>query len=133
MLWINSYERICRSKSRSRSSAVSRADIDALKLHKEVIEMTKFQMWPMDKKLRVIQQAKEFVKRHESEMEERLAQSDSFSSRLQQFNLYVFRFMVMVLRQLRDIMAEFAPWQQKIKDIESHFGSVVSSYFVFLR
>ena len=39
----------------------------------------------------------------------------------------------MVWKLIQDIAGHMIPWQQRIKDIESHFGSVVSSYFVFLR
>ena len=52
----------------------------------------RYQLWPLDKKLRVIEQAKMYQKRHESEMEERLAQSKTFASRLQQAQLWLIKF-----------------------------------------
>jgi hypothetical protein len=51
----------------------------------------RYQLWPLDKKVRVIEQAKMYLKRHESEMEERLAQSKTFASRLRQAQLWVIR------------------------------------------
>ncbi len=54
----------------------------------------RYQLWPLDKKLRVIEQAKMYLKRHESEMEERLAQSKTFASRLRQAQLWLIRFVL---------------------------------------
>lgn len=36
-------------------------------------------------------------------------------------------------REAANISNWFIPWEQKIKAIESHFGSAVASYFIFLR
>ena len=74
------------------SSKSSKGDADTLKLHREVIEQVKYQLWPLDKKMRILQQAKEYVKKHESEMEERLAQSKTCASRVKQMYFYVIKF-----------------------------------------
>ena len=34
---------------------------------------------------------------------------------------------------LSDLMRSIVPWEQQIKNVESHFGSIVASYFIFLR
>lgn len=36
-------------------------------------------------------------------------------------------------RELSNYLALMVPWEAKIKNIESYFGSVVASYFTFLR
>ncbi|KAL5011904.1 hypothetical protein ScPMuIL_010455 [Solemya velum] len=38
-----------------------------------------------------------------------------------------------VKRETSNFIASVVPWDMRIKQIESHFGSVVASYFVFLR
>lgn len=58
-----------------------------LRLHKEVLCSVKQQPWGMRRKLRLVQQAKAYVKRHEGELQERLAQSKTTRDILASFNI----------------------------------------------
>ncbi|KAJ9584620.1 hypothetical protein L9F63_021038, partial [Diploptera punctata] len=104
-----------------------------LRLHKEVLSSVKQQPWGMRRKLRLVQQAKSYVKRHEGELQERLAQSKTTRDILASFNIILLKKWQYIKRELANFMNLLVPWELRIKEIESHFGSVVASYFTFLR
>ena len=56
----------------------------------------RFQIWSLDKKLRVIRTAKDYVRRHEHELEAQLAQDKTFRSRLQQSKMQIIRFFLVI-------------------------------------
>ena len=56
----------------------------------------RFQIWSLDKKLRVIRTAKDYVKRHESDLQAQLAQDKTFGSRLQQARMQIVRFFLVI-------------------------------------
>ena len=123
-----------RSASRhSQDSKKSESVYENLKLHKEVIEQVKFQLWPLDKKLRTVRQAKLFVAQHEKEVESQLKSEKSFWSFIKAGRLKAVQLSLLSWRWAREHVDYLVPWQGRIKRIESQFGSVVSSYFVFLR
>jgi hypothetical protein len=62
-----------------------------LRLHKEVLCSVKQQPWGMRRKLRLVQQAKAYVKRHEGELQERLAQSKTTRDILASFNIFLIK------------------------------------------
>ena len=127
-----------RSSSRptSRHSEESRRSesvYENLKLHREVVDQVKYQLWPLDKKLRMVRQAKLFVSQHEKEMKNQLRSDKSFGSYVKQFWIRTVEIFLMVFRWIREHLDYLIPWEGRIKRIESQFGSVVSSYFLFLR
>lgn len=62
-----------------------------IRLHKELLDSVKQQPWDMRRKLKLIQQAKEYVKRHEGQLQERLAQSKSTRDVIARFKLLLIR------------------------------------------
>ncbi|XP_014768214.2 transmembrane channel-like protein 3 [Octopus bimaculoides] len=102
------------SKSESRDFESQTAEekiINSIKLQKELIDTIRFQPWNIHKKLKYLRKAKAYVKGHESSL-----------SRRQDFQRMGF-----------DVISMFIPWEMQIKRVEGHFGSVVASYFLFLR
>ena len=62
-----------------------------LRLHKEVLSSVKQQPWAMRRKLRLVQQAKAYVKRHEGALQERLAQSKTTRDILASCNIILIK------------------------------------------
>ncbi|KAK5642603.1 hypothetical protein RI129_008770 [Pyrocoelia pectoralis] len=104
-----------------------------IRLHKEVLSSVKMQPWHMRKKLKLVMQAKSYVKRHEGALQERFTQTHSLQNMIARWNIYLIKRWHQCRREMANISNLLIPWERRIKEIESHFGSVVASYFIFLR
>ncbi|XP_055322286.1 transmembrane channel-like protein [Sitodiplosis mosellana] len=104
-----------------------------IRLHKEVLQSVKMQPWSMRRKLRLVRQAREYIARHEGALQERFAMSRSTKDLWARFKIVLTVKWQHFRRELVNLSTLFVPWQLRIKEIESHFGSVVASYFTFLR
>lgn len=60
-----------------------------LKLHKEVLSGIKQQPWPLRRKIKLIRQAKIYIRRHEGVLQERLAQSRSTKDIIARLSLFI--------------------------------------------
>lgn len=58
-------------------------------MHKEVLGSVRQQPWSIRRKMKLVQQAKEYVKKHEGELQERLAMSKSTRDILARFHILV--------------------------------------------
>ncbi|KZC08272.1 Transmembrane channel-like protein 3, partial [Dufourea novaeangliae] len=106
---------------------------EKLKLHKEVLSGVKQQPWPLRRKIRLVRQAKAYVRRHEGVLQERLAHTRSTKDAIARISLFTTKKLQYFRRELVNLQTWLVPWELRIKEIESHFGSAVSSYFTFLR
>ncbi|XP_037977629.2 transmembrane channel-like protein [Plutella xylostella] len=102
-------------------------------LHKEVLVSVKQQPLGMRRKLKIVHQAKGYIKRHEGQLQERLAQSKCTRDIYARFNILINTKWQQLKREAANTSNVLIPWELRIKEIESHFGSVVASYFTFLR
>ncbi|XP_051161848.1 transmembrane channel-like protein [Leptopilina boulardi] len=106
---------------------------EKLKLHKEVLSGIRQQPWPLRRKIKLARQAKIFVKQHEGALHDRLAQRHNTRDILARMSILLDKKWQYYKREIVNIQTFLIPWEHRIKDIESHFGSAVASFFTFLR
>ncbi|KAL8197294.1 UNVERIFIED_CONTAM: Transmembrane channel-like protein 3 [Gekko kuhli] len=93
-----------------------------IQFQKEIMSNIRCRPWPMRQKLRALRQAKEIVLKYEGRLTRTRGYQAAGAELWRKFLRLAYNFMVI-----------FIPWEMRIKKIESHFGSGVASYFIFLR
>lgn len=73
------------------SGATQEQIFERLRLHKEVLQSARQQPWPMQRKVRLVRQAKGYVRRHEGELQERLAHSKTTRDMAARANILVLK------------------------------------------
>uniref|UniRef100_A0A671XMP7 Transmembrane channel-like protein n=1 Tax=Sparus aurata TaxID=8175 RepID=A0A671XMP7_SPAAU len=94
---------------------------------KKVIATLRNQPWRMKRRLVVLKEAQEFVERFEG------ALGKGRGRKLYAFKVMMAKKLIKFKRDFENFKTACIPWERKIKDVESHFGSSVASYFIFLR
>ncbi|KAJ7994742.1 hypothetical protein DPEC_G00252630 [Dallia pectoralis] len=93
-----------------------------IQFQKEIIANIRTRAWPMRRKLKALKQAREIVLKYEGRLTRTRGYQAAGADLLKK-----------VSRLLYNVVVLFIPWEMRIKKIESHFGSGVASYFIFLR
>nr|XP_053785685.1 transmembrane channel-like protein 1 [Desmodus rotundus] len=94
---------------------------------RQMIANVKCKPWKMEKKIEVLREAKKFVSENEG------ALGKGKGKRWFAFKMMMAKKWAKFLRDFEIFKAACVPWENKIKAIESQFGSSVASYFLFLR
>ncbi|XP_068460788.1 transmembrane channel-like protein 2-B [Clinocottus analis] len=119
------------SSSDSGEESLSEGEIAALKEQveekKKLIATLRNKPWRMKRRLVLLKEAQEFVEEFEG------ALGKGKGRKLYAFKVMMAKKLIKFKRDFENFKTACIPWERKIKDVESHFGSSVASYFIFLR
>ncbi|KAL1774543.1 transmembrane channel 3 [Sigmodon hispidus] len=93
-----------------------------IQFQKDLMANIRCRPWPMGQKLRALRRAKEIILKFEGRLTRTRGYQAAGAELWRKFARLACNFVVI-----------FIPWEMRIKKIESHFGSGVASYFIFLR
>nr|XP_057926942.1 transmembrane channel-like protein 1 [Doryrhamphus excisus] len=94
---------------------------------KKLIQSLRGKPWLMKKKLMSLRESQEFVEKYEG------ALGKGKGRRFYAYKVMMTKKWMKFQRDFENFKTACIPWEMKIKEIESHFGSSVASYFIFLR
>uniref|UniRef100_A0A3Q1JCB8 Transmembrane channel-like protein n=2 Tax=Anabas testudineus TaxID=64144 RepID=A0A3Q1JCB8_ANATE len=111
--------------------SLSEGEIEALKEQveekKKLIATLRNKPWRMKRRLLLLKEAQEFVEKFEG------ALGKGRGRKLYAFKVMMTKKLIKFRRDFENFKTACIPWERKIKEVESHFGSSVASYFIFLR
>ncbi|XP_026574491.1 transmembrane channel-like protein 2 [Pseudonaja textilis] len=115
----------------SDDDSLSEEELDKLKEQveekKKLISLIRNKPWCMAKRLTVLREAQDFVEKFEG------ALGKGKGKKLYAYKMLLTKKWVKFKRDFDNFKTQCIPWEMKIKEVESHFGSSVASYFIFLR
>ncbi|XP_028269449.1 transmembrane channel-like protein 2-B isoform X1 [Parambassis ranga] len=115
----------------SDEDSLSEGELAALKEQveekKKLIATLRNKPWRMKRRLVLLKEAQEFVEKFEG------ALGKGRGRKLYAFKVMMTKKFIKFKRDFENFKTACIPWERKIKEVESHFGSSVASYFIFLR
>ncbi|XP_033947202.1 transmembrane channel-like protein 2-B [Pseudochaenichthys georgianus] len=119
------------SSSGSDEESLSEGEMEVLKEQveekKKLIATLRNKPWRMKRRLVLLKEAQEFVDKFEG------ALGKGKGRKLYAYKVMMAKKLIKFKRDFENFKTACIPWERKIKEVESHFGSSVASYFIFLR
>ncbi|XP_077353602.1 transmembrane channel-like protein 2-A [Festucalex cinctus] len=94
---------------------------------KKLISTIRNKPWRMKRRLTHLKEAQEFVDKFEG------ALGKGKGRKWYAYKVMMTKKWIKFQRDFENFKTACIPWERKIKEVESHFGSSVASYFIFLR
>ncbi|XP_041914366.1 transmembrane channel-like protein 2-A isoform X2 [Alosa sapidissima] len=95
---------------------------------KKLIANIRTKPWRMRRRLTVLKESQEFVDKFEGALGGKGKGRAWFA-----YKVMMKKKWIKFQRDFENFRTSCIPWERKIKEVESHFGSSVASYFIFLR